>query len=242
MRTANDVRLEKRVSVVSEPLPQDRRTSRRRAAKQDVPTVNARPGSHEDGQASILEAAALVFRQKGYASASIDDIADVLGSTKGRIYHYFRSKLDIALGIHTTALLSMIDRVTRARDSAADPAGKLEAMVREHLTIVLEHRPIISIGAQGDELRTGLTSSEQRRAIEAIYRLRGKYETMFIDVLAEGVSTGAFRSLDPRFGAKALLGSLNWITIWHKPNGGGNGQEPEITDEFTRFIARAVER
>jgi AcrR family transcriptional regulator len=49
---------------------------------------SARPGE-------ILEAALIVFSQKGYAAARMEDIAACAGITKGTIYLYFSSKDDL---------------------------------------------------------------------------------------------------------------------------------------------------
>jgi AcrR family transcriptional regulator len=40
----------------------------------------------------IIEAGARVFTERGYYQAKMDDIADVLGVSKGAIYQYFKSK------------------------------------------------------------------------------------------------------------------------------------------------------
>ena len=43
----------------------------------------------------VLEAAVRVFHKKGYASSSIQDIADEVGVLKGSLYHYIDSKEDL---------------------------------------------------------------------------------------------------------------------------------------------------
>ena len=52
----------------------------------------------------ILDAAAQAFMQKGFAPTSIDDVADVLGATKGQIYYYYRSKIDLFFDVHLSAM------------------------------------------------------------------------------------------------------------------------------------------
>jgi len=47
------------------------------------------------GQREILDAAALAFTQNGFAATSMDEIAERLGATKGRLYHYYAAKADI---------------------------------------------------------------------------------------------------------------------------------------------------
>ncbi len=47
------------------------------------------------GNVVILETAAQCFMEQGFATTSIDDVARRMGSTKGRIYHYYSSKTDL---------------------------------------------------------------------------------------------------------------------------------------------------
>lgn len=47
-------------------------------------------------KSDLVDVAASLFRQKGYAATSIDDIAKKVGLTKGSLYHHFSGKEDIA--------------------------------------------------------------------------------------------------------------------------------------------------
>jgi TetR/AcrR family transcriptional repressor of nem operon len=48
-------------------------------------------------KASLLEAALRVIRAKGYAAATIDDICQGAGVTKGSFFHHFKSKDELAI-------------------------------------------------------------------------------------------------------------------------------------------------
>jgi len=60
---------------------------------------------------ALLDGALRVFRRVGYASASIDAIADEAGFTKGAVYSHFDSKADLFL----TLLEDRIDRRAAAQ-------------------------------------------------------------------------------------------------------------------------------
>src|SRR3546814_6257739 len=68
-----------------------------------------RPSAPDGVRADILNAAATIFNERGYAATSIDDVADRLGASKGRIYHYYRSKTDIFLDLHLESLRVLTD-------------------------------------------------------------------------------------------------------------------------------------
>jgi hypothetical protein len=70
---------------------------------------------------------------------------------------------------------------------------------------------------------------------------RDRYEQLFVDVISEGIATGEFAGGDPRLKVKAVLGTLNWITIWYRPKSGEAKQPPaRFADEFVSYIARGL--
>ncbi|HEX2137160.1 MAG TPA: helix-turn-helix domain-containing protein, partial [Microvirga sp.] len=59
----------------------------------------------------ILRAAAEVFMEFGYAATSIDAVAERLGATKGRIYHYFGSKAELYFDVQIAAMERLIREI-----------------------------------------------------------------------------------------------------------------------------------
>jgi TetR/AcrR family transcriptional regulator, transcriptional repressor for nem operon len=58
-------------------------------------TVTAQ--AQHDSKTKLLNAALNVFRAKGYAATTVDDICQTAGVTKGSFFHHFKSKDDLAL-------------------------------------------------------------------------------------------------------------------------------------------------
>src|SRR5438552_6852873 len=84
----------------------------------------------EERREQILDAAAKVFGEKGFAGASIRDIAREVGVTEGLLYHYFESKeqLEQACWKERT-WRAQLERIL------ADAGGKpLESVLREIVT------------------------------------------------------------------------------------------------------------
>jgi AcrR family transcriptional regulator len=47
----------------------------------------------------VVDAAAKVFQEKGFAAASLEDIAVEVGMRKGSLYHYINSKEDLLFAV-----------------------------------------------------------------------------------------------------------------------------------------------
>lgn len=56
-----------------------------------------RIAAQHDSRTRLLEAAQNVFRTKGYAASTVDDICEAAGVTKGSFFHHFKSKEELTL-------------------------------------------------------------------------------------------------------------------------------------------------
>jgi AcrR family transcriptional regulator len=77
----------------------------------------------------ILDAAAKMFIAQGYENSSVDDIAKLAGLSKGSIYWYFRSKLEILFELNDRCVEESQHAIVRM--AAADKYG-IEALYKSH--------------------------------------------------------------------------------------------------------------
>lgn len=199
-----------------------------------------RRGPAEAGRMEVLNAAATVFMERGFTATSVDDIAEVLGATKGRIYHYYRSKADIFLDVLT---LSMLDLLERIRPIAAQrdlpPDERLHAAARMHATVMMTQSARSRVAVQGTEMHLMQDAGvKQRRALQAFVDMRDEYEQYFADIVADGTRAGLFRDVVPRLAAKPILGALNWINMWYRPR--PDSDIESIAEEFATFVVNGL--
>ena len=180
-------------------------------------TPNAQK-SGEQARTAILDAAATTFMQKGFARTSVDDLADELGATKGRIYHYYKSKTDIFLDVHLEALRLLLDNVGAvARRPGLSHRERLFEMCRTHsvvfmTTIAYQKSTVLGI----NQFLLSITHDYQAEASKRVHALRDEYEDLFVSVIEQGQAAGVFRDVSPRFATKPLLGALNWANSWYR--------------------------
>ena len=178
----------------------------------------------------ILDTAVAAFRRKGYAGTSTTDIARALHMTKGNLYYYFRDKEDILFSCHARALDHLLAVARAARRRHRDPVAGLRELIEQHVGIMVH-------GFRGSALALEVaTLSGLRR--ERVIRRRDAYEGMLRDIVAEGMRSGAFRSVDPRLTSFAILGAINWMARWYHEGGGRSAQE--IGSAFADLFVAAL--
>ncbi len=181
---------------------------------------------------NILDAAAQVIRKKGFHAASMADIAAAVKLQKASLYHHVSSKQEILLALLDRAIEMLIERIEplAAQDAPADQ--KLRAMIRVYLQMLAENADLASV------LLFEHRSLEPKQHTRHIPN-RDKFESLWRDVLLEGVKTRKFACADPALTVRALLGTLNWTLTWYRPDGALSMEQiaNRIADLFLRGLS-----
>jgi hypothetical protein len=64
--------------------------------------------------------------------------------------------------------------------------------------------------------------------------MRDDYESLFAEVIDEGIRSGVFVELPPKLATKPFFGALNWATVWYSQR---RLQSPEAIDDLARTLA-----
>lgn len=170
-------------------------------------------------QRTLLDAAAKAFTIHGFAAASIDLIASQIGATKGSVYYHYRSKADLFFAVHKRAMvMNLRAQLPVVRDAALGPREKLLRMAYNHAMLMMEFIYDQRVTVQGVELhQSASTTPGEREALAQVIAMRDTYEGLFHQVLAEGAAQDVFSEADHRLATRAILGTLNWITVWYRP-------------------------
>jgi AcrR family transcriptional regulator len=180
-----------------------------------------------DSRQEILRTAARLFQQRGYDATSMNDVAAALKLSKGGLYHHFQSKDEILFEIMNHAMEITQERVLNPVRGIADPEERLRALIRLHIEVVLSprDREITVMLHENHPLPPALRKRINGRKKEYVH---------FLENLMEEVQRGrhARGRVGPHAAAFALLGMINWIYQWHKPEGELQAQNliPQFTD------------
>jgi AcrR family transcriptional regulator len=183
----------------------------------------------------ILRTAARLFQQQGYDGTSMNDVAAALKLSKGGLYHHFQSKDEILFNLMNHAMDITEERVIAPVKAIADPEERLRTLIRRHIAVVLSERDreITVMLHENHPLTPAL-----RKRINA----RKKDYVHFVENLIAEVQNNAQNARDgsskktvtPRAAAFALLGMLNWIYQWYRPE--GSLQEESLVQQYTEIF------
>ena len=84
----------------------------------------------------LLEAAARVFSRRGLQHASIDEVAEDAGFTKGAFYANFKSKEELFLAMLDERFAGRIEEIERAMASSPDLAAQVQHAGRDFASYV----------------------------------------------------------------------------------------------------------
>ncbi len=164
--------------------------------------------------AEVLETAAQVFARRGYAAATIQDVADELGMLKGSIYYYIRSKEDLLFRL-LNAVHDDVDEVLKevVDEPDLDPLERLCEYVRRTATYNL--RNVVRISVYYDDLAQ---LSDERR--KEILRRRKVHEDFVVEQVLAAQRAGLIdERRDARLLAYDVFATMIWPYRWFKPRG-----------------------
>ncbi|MCJ7823352.1 MAG: TetR/AcrR family transcriptional regulator, partial [Anaerolineales bacterium] len=175
----------------------------------------------------IIQAAAQIFRQKGYHGTSMQDIADAVHLQKASLYHHITGKQEILVAILDQALELLIDDMQAVVNSTHTPQEKIRLAMRTYV-----HRLTQDLDLATVLLMEHRSLDEELRAIHI--ERRDRFEALWRGIVEEGIDSSVFRPVDARLTSFAFLGVLNWMITWYRHEGSLSGEQ--IADRFADLL------
>jgi TetR/AcrR family transcriptional regulator len=150
----------------------------------------------EATKASILEAALKEFAEQGLAGARMDEIAKAASVNKALLYYYFESKQRLFVGVIQQAFLLITDALRDALSRPANPKEKLLAFLDANFEVLAAHPLLARLLGHELDIRNISPETIQGLLEGGIFDRVVPLLSDLRRVLAEGVRTGEFRSID----------------------------------------------
>ncbi|MEW5912434.1 MAG: TetR/AcrR family transcriptional regulator [Thermodesulfobacteriota bacterium] len=187
-----------------------------------------------DKHARILEAAERAFSAKGFASATISDIARLAGVAEGTIYEYFTNKQDLLMSIPKARFAEHIDKLKELFVIKSTPR-KLGRFIRHHFLLYLTQPDFLRVFLLNIQLNPHFYGSESY----AMYR---EYTGIVDQILSEGKADGTlWDGLDNEVFKSILFGGFSHVTLrWYISPGKDDQRKMEEINGVVKLLVRTA--
>ncbi|AQT82356.1 hypothetical protein B1R94_28615 [Mycolicibacterium litorale] len=164
---------------------------------------------------ALVTAAAKTFREKGYRSSTIDDIALAAGISRPTVYKYTRTKqhlLDLMVEEMTKNLEQELHSIQSSTD---DPVDRLRKTIMAHIQASSANRTFYAIVfSEETEL-----SDAARKTFRSWAREQTKDFRVLLDECLAAQPKKSRPRLDTRIAANLLESMLATLYRWYDPDG-----------------------
>ena len=159
-------------------------------------------------RAEIMDAAMLLFMEKGYANTTTQDIVDKVNISRGLLYYHFKNKEDILYCLverYSEKLLRDIHVIVYDEDKTA--IEKIRAFI--DATIISTD----NVSAEGTELQKTVDLKENRYMLDKLsHKLIEKLTIYFERIINQGISEKVFSVKYPSETAEFLMTAYVFVS------------------------------
>jgi len=193
-----------------------------------------KPGVQEERKAQIYQAALNCFHRKGYHLTTMDDIVVESGLSKGTLYWYFESKIDLFVSM----LRQVMDQF--GQEMAAISAQKSSAADKLRDSLSLFRTELVEVGTFFGIMMEAWALTRHDEHVEgAIREIYTPYAELMTRIIQEGVSSGEFKADFPEATALVLMALFDGITL-SMGTGLWECDGNEVLDEAERLVLRGL--
>ena len=189
----------------------------------------AKAAVKERSDERVLQAAARLFRDQGYAATSLRDVARAAGMLPGSLHYRYASKEDILAALMERAIDRLIESVLAASTAGANPIERVRLAMIEHVKILLSGEDSVYVLLY--DWRSLSPAAER-----AIAKHRRRYEQFADELLAQAAAYVPMKpGVDLYLVRQFAFGAANWVAQWYDSKGAYTPEQ--IADAFFRYLS-----
>jgi AcrR family transcriptional regulator len=197
-----------------------------------APRTPVKRGGKRNRQEEVLEVAVEIFHEKGYASTSIQDVADRVGVLKGSLYHYIDSKEDLLARIFEESDKQSFALMEEIRALDLPAKERLRQFARSWSLWYLENIERASVYVKEWSHLTG----DRKKNVVATRR---DYDRRVAEIIEDVEREGsAAPGLDTRLACFFVLSAINGLPTWYRRRDPDSATR--IADVYADMILNSV--
>jgi AcrR family transcriptional regulator len=166
----------------------------------------------DSAKGRLLQAAAKLFKEKGYERTTVRDLGKAVGIQSGSLFHHYPNKESILRAVMEETILLNTELMKAALLKSDRPDDKVLALIQCELESVMGET-----GAAMTVLVYEWRSLNEENQ-QHILKLRDVYEGLWISTLTAAKASGCV-VIDPFILRRLLTGALSWTVNWYRQEG-----------------------
>jgi TetR/AcrR family transcriptional regulator, cholesterol catabolism regulator len=168
----------------------------------------------------ILQKAAVMFREKGFAATSMRDLAESVGIEAASLYNHIRSKNEILEAICFNVANRFNQNMEAIETSHDNSIQKVETLLRFHIRQMVEnYEEVYVCDREWKHLEEPYLSNFQNQ--------RRSYRKRFAAIIENGIQKNEIKKIDASTAVLIILHAVSGIESWHRSKEKINGEELE---------------
>jgi AcrR family transcriptional regulator len=165
-------------------------------------------------ESEVIDAAIKVFFRRGYAAASIQDVADEVGVLKGSLYYYIDSKEDLLSRIFDESHRQATEIIEEVSALDVAPLERVRLFVERYVAWYLKNFERTTL--YFNEWRH-LTGERRKRVVDQ----RRAYDQFIRDLVVAAQQRGEVApEVSPKYASFLIHGAANSVSNWYRRGGG----------------------
>lgn len=185
----------------------------------------------------LVRIAAKLFRERGYQSTRLLDIAMEAGLDRATMYYYIGSKEELFReSVEGILDANLAKAEALSKETTSDATSRIRLIVEQMIASYEQNFPQMYVYIQEQMYRV---AQEETAWAQEVMRKTKRFETIVMGLIREGIDRGEFRDdISVRLASNALFGMINWTHRWHTPGGALSGGD--IASAFCRIFFRGM--
>lgn len=179
---------------------------------------------------NIRQTAQRLFRERGYASIGMRELAKEVGIEAPSIYNHYKGKDDILREI----CFDMADQFFKALESAnaeEKPNKRLRAYIKAHISVIARNIEASDVFFHEWMFLEGTHLAKFKK-------LRQEYEQKFREVVEKGIKKGDFKLLNTRLVILTIFSAMNATYDLYKSS--EKLTQEEIAEQITDLLLKGL--
>lgn len=160
----------------------------------------------EETKTKIMDAAIKLFSTRGFSAASVDDICEEAGISKGAFYHHFESKQAL--------FVALLDSWLQAIDSAIE-SSKDKTAPETFMQMTEAFPYLFETAGEGLPmfLEFWLAASRDKKIWDTSISPYRRYHKYFTSLIKKGVDEGSFIEIDPELASRMIVATAMGLLL-----------------------------